>query len=516
MNVKYGLKRYFSAGDIGAFFGILGDVFSKISVIIGVLLFGEKMPADLVLGRILPGIALGSILGCIIYFWEAYRLSVKEQRDDVTALPFGVSSTQVFTWLFIIIVPIYRQTGDAYLAWSVGLASCFFGGFIEIIGGFVAGFVRRYIPQSALIGNMAAAALVWLSFNGVASVFNKPQIALISLFLAWLTIFRKRNLIPKVPNSVLILIAGALFAWFTKSATSVQVRQAIQNVGVYPPSLFLSDIGTGLSKIAPYLSTIIPLQISNFLATMQAVESADLVGDKYPLRTSMINDGVTTIVSALFGSPFPTTVYYGHPGWKRSGAKCGYLLFMIIPYIMLFFGLPLLIIAVIPFEVIMVFLITVGLTVAMEVQNNLKKDYSIAVYLSLFPIFAQYVVTLLDNVLHTLNTSLTSVDMEAFAAAGIAIKGFMYLANGAFASSLLYSIWIAYIIQKEYVRAAVTCAILAGLSAIGFIHQSALSLLPADNIKFILIYSALALVCLQLHFQKSKSINLSGGVYNED
>ena len=55
------MRAYFSSGDIGAFFGVLVDAFSKISIIIAVLLFSEKMPADLVLTRILLGIALGSI-----------------------------------------------------------------------------------------------------------------------------------------------------------------------------------------------------------------------------------------------------------------------------------------------------------------------------------------------------------------------------------------------------------------------------------------------------------------------
>ena len=101
------MRAYFSSGDIGAFFGVLADAFSKISIIIAVLLFSEKMPADLVLTRILPGIALGSIAGCIVYVWQAHKLRVREHRTDVTALPFGISSTQTLTWLFIIIYGYY-------------------------------------------------------------------------------------------------------------------------------------------------------------------------------------------------------------------------------------------------------------------------------------------------------------------------------------------------------------------------------------------------------------------------
>ena len=219
------MRSYFSSGDVGAFFGILADAFSKISIVIAVLLFAEKMPAALVLGRILPGIAVSSIAGSIVYVRQAYKLSIREHKSDVTALPFGISSTQTLAWLFIIIVPVYRQTGNPYFAWTVGLASCFVGGLIEIASGFAAPFIRRFIPRSALVGNMAAASLVWLSFNGFTEVFSQPRSALVPLFIACLTLFYTKNLIPKVPNAVLILILGSLSAWLTKSQTSAQVAQ---------------------------------------------------------------------------------------------------------------------------------------------------------------------------------------------------------------------------------------------------------------------------------------------------
>ena len=226
----------------------------------------------------------------------------------------------------------------------------------------------------------------------------------------------------------------------------------------------------------------------------------------------MIYDGLTTLAAAVFGSPFPTTVYYGHPAWKRSGAKSGYLLCMIIPYVLLFFGLPLLLIAFIPFQVIMCFLIIVGISVAVEVQNNLKKDYSSVIYLSLFPIFAQYVLTVLDNALHAAGSSVADIDYKTFAAAGVAVQGLTYLANGAFTLSFLYSVWIAYIIKKEYLRAGVTALLLSALSAIGFIHQSSLSLLAPGSFQFIVIYAVLALICMYVHIKnlskKSKITHL--------
>ena len=40
----------------------------------------------------------------------------------------------------------------------------------------------------------------------------------------------------------------------------------------------------------------------------------------------MITDGLGTMLGAVCGSPFPTTVYISHPGYKRINARCGYVL----------------------------------------------------------------------------------------------------------------------------------------------------------------------------------------------
>jgi len=46
----------------------------------------------------------------------------------------------------------------------------------------------------------------------------------------------------------------------------------------------------------------------------------------YPVRESMITDGIGTMIASFFGSPFGTVIYIGHPAHKRSGAKVGYSL----------------------------------------------------------------------------------------------------------------------------------------------------------------------------------------------
>ena len=49
-----------------------------------------------------------------------------------------------------------------------------------------------------------------------------------------------------------------------------------------------------------------------------------LTGDPYPIRETMIVDGIGTLIGAILGSPFGTVVYIGHPVHKRVGARTGY------------------------------------------------------------------------------------------------------------------------------------------------------------------------------------------------
>jgi len=74
----------------------------------------------------------------------------------------------------------------------------------------------------------------------------------------------------------------------------------------------------------PYLSVIVPMGLFNLIGSLQNIESAEAAGDSYKTTPSLAVNGIGTLVAALFGSCFPTTIYIGHPGWKSLGARAGY------------------------------------------------------------------------------------------------------------------------------------------------------------------------------------------------
>ena len=80
------------------------------------------------------------------------------------------------------------------------------------------------------------------------------------------------------------------------------------------------------SSLPDYLGIIIPLGISATATTLMCLVSAKEAGDPFPVRESMIADGVGTCIASFFGSPFGTVIYIGHPVYKRNGAKVGYSL----------------------------------------------------------------------------------------------------------------------------------------------------------------------------------------------
>jgi hypothetical protein len=77
--------------DWNAFFGFGTNILVNMLVLTGLLRFVLKMPDSLVFGRILPALGLMMCLSTMYYAWLAYRLASKSGRDDVCALPSGVS-----------------------------------------------------------------------------------------------------------------------------------------------------------------------------------------------------------------------------------------------------------------------------------------------------------------------------------------------------------------------------------------------------------------------------------------
>src|ERR1700739_3510703 len=98
-------------GDWNAFFGFGTNILVNMLTLTALLRFVLKMPDSLVFGRILPAFGRMMFLSTVYYAWLAYRLAKKTGRDDVCALPSGISVPHMFIVTFVIMLPISLKTG---------------------------------------------------------------------------------------------------------------------------------------------------------------------------------------------------------------------------------------------------------------------------------------------------------------------------------------------------------------------------------------------------------------------
>src|ERR1700757_3333079 len=168
-----------TSGDWNAFFGFGTNILVNMLVLTGLLRFVLKMPDSIVFGRILPALGLMMCLSTFYYAFLAYRLAQKTGRDDVCALPSGVSVPHMFVVTFVIMLPITIKTGDPVKGWEAGLVWAFFQSFILMIGGLVAPHIRKITPRAALLGTLAGVSVTFISMRPALEMYMTPIIRVV-------------------------------------------------------------------------------------------------------------------------------------------------------------------------------------------------------------------------------------------------------------------------------------------------------------------------------------------------
>ncbi len=104
--------RWAQTGDINAFFGLMLDNIAGLLLMVG-LLTGFGFPADFAVSRMVPGTALGVLVGDLAFFYFAFRLARQTGRTDVTAMPLGLDTPSTFGIVLVRVGSIVSTgTGD--------------------------------------------------------------------------------------------------------------------------------------------------------------------------------------------------------------------------------------------------------------------------------------------------------------------------------------------------------------------------------------------------------------------
>ena len=473
--------RVWSAGDWNAFFGFGTNILVNMLVLTGLLRFVLKMPDTLVFGRILPAMGLMMCLSTFYYAYLAYSLAKRTGRNDVCALPSGISVPHMFIVTFVIMLPIALKTGDPVQGWEAGLVWVFFQSFILMIGGFLAPYVRKITPRAALLGTLAGVSITFISMRPALEMYQTPVIGLTCfaiIMVNWLGGFKY----PKgVPAGLVAIAVGMLIAWGSNlfglnyGGLSLKgVGDAFANFGFNVPIPAVNHVFSGFQYLAIILVTAIPFGVYDLVEAMDNVESAEAGGDAFPTTRVLTADGVVSLIGCLMGNPFINAVYIGHPGWKGMGGRIGYSAAVGVMVIVLsWFGIISLLLAVVPVVAISPILLYIGMLIGAQAFQTTPKAHAPAIVLALTPHLAAWCQTLMDGALGVAGTSAAALGFDKLAGVGVLYPGLATMGGGAILTGLVLAGVCACVIDKDFIKASVFAASGAVLTFFGFMHGSA-------------------------------------------
>ncbi len=463
---------WLTSGDVDGFFGLFFSGFPDLLLIVG-LAPVCGFSAEFVTTRVLPGVALSVLAGNLFYAWQARRLARLTGRNDVTAIPFGVNTPTIFAYVFLIMGPVYARTHDATLAWHAGIFASLLSGVVQTAGAFGTDWLRRHTPRAALLCPLAGLSLAYLCLGFVFGVFAQPAVALVPMLVLF-TLYASRIKLPgRIPPALLAIgIGAALVAILRHFHLYEAPAAATLSPGVYLPHAVNIFSLFNRSEWWSYLTIILPLAALDTLASLQILESAKAAGDDFATRPSLLTNGISTLVAACLGSPFPTTLYIGHAAHKANGARSGYsVLNGVLTLLLCMTGILPLVLRIVPLEVAGPVIVWFGLVTIGQAFTEVPANQAFAVAMGLIPMLAQWVTSLLSTVLTRAGSSLQAV-MPAFASAGseLALGGLIALGQGGLLTSMLWAAALALAVERRFVQSALWLAAAAILSAFGVIH----------------------------------------------
>jgi AGZA family xanthine/uracil permease-like MFS transporter len=470
-------QPWFVRKDLDGFFGLMIDNLIQLILIVNLCRELIHLPDSYIFGKILPGAAISILVGNFFYAWQARRLARETGREDVTALPYGINTVSLFAHVFFIMLPIYLETKNPVWAWQVGLVACFFNGVIEVLGAFVAEKVRRVTPRAALLSALAGIAITFIAMDFTFKIFARPLVALVPMTIIFIAYFSHQRLPLSLPGGMVAIAVGTLLGWLLGSMDGKHL--AIQ-VGLAAPNFEGAALWQALSHPAflNYFSVIFPMGIFNVVGSLQNIESAEAAGDSFKTFPSLMINGIGSIVAAFFGSVFPTTIYIGHPGWKRLGARAGYsALNGVFIALLCLTGTIQGVLGVIPLEAGIGILLYIGIIIVAQSFQETPKEHAPAVALGIVPALAGWGLLMVEIGLRAAGKSLFEVSLAPFSRESFAIHGMIALERGFIFSSMILAAMGVALIERRFQRAALWSLAAALLSAVGVIH--AYELTPA-------------------------------------
>lgn len=455
-------------GETTAFLALFLDNVGVLVFFSAIMVFSFNYPADIILTKMIPGTAVGILIGDIIYTWLAVRLSQKTGRKHVTAMPLGIDTPSTIGIAYAVLGPTFLASGDAQLTWQVGMATLFMIGIVKTIISFFGRWVQRIIPTAGLLGPLAGIGLLLLGFLPLIELFNEVVVGMVALGLIFTSLMSRLALPGRFPG----VLAAVLFGTTLHFALGLGGFLPEFSTPTLEFRLALPAISLGFLKTLPesmqYLTIAIPFGILTIIGGINNTESARLAGDDYRTRDILLTEAISSLIASFFGGVAQTTPYIGHPAYKKMGATWLYTLFTaLFVGLCSFTGLLSLLVSIIPRAVIAPIFIFIGFEIIRQAYHEAPAAHSPAVSFSILPTVANLVLIIMNQF-----TEVLALDPAKLPAHLKAVyETLVMLSNGFIVSGLLWGSMLSFIIDHKP-RLAALCAVLSAiLTLFGFIHS---------------------------------------------
>ncbi|QEF96966.1 hypothetical protein Mal15_09960 [Stieleria maiorica] len=477
--------EWLTPGDVNAFFGLMLDNLTGLFLVV-ILLGGFGFPTDFAISALVPGTALGVLVGDLAFVYFAFRLAREKRSSDVTAMPLGLDTPSVFGVCLLILGPAYRQGVDAlglseldaaYRTWHIGIWCIVMSGVLKLALAPASNWLRRVVPRAGLLGSLAAIALALISFLPLGEILARPLPGLVALAIVLTTLIARVPLPGRVPGTLgALLVAGLIYYLMCGLGIDGYHFPTLSTIEWFPTRWMQCWDGSWISawsEALPYLPIALPFAIATVVGGIDCTESAAAAGDTYHTPTVIGVEAVATLLAGLCGGVIQTTPYIGHPAYKAMGGRAGYTLgtALVIGSAGLI-GYFTFLNDIIPKPAVLPILVFIGLEITAQSFSATPKRHYAAVAIACLPALAALVVNFSGQVLGDQAmrdagvglSDLSPVFQENFATISMLASGFIL-------TSLLWAWGLAASIDRNLRSAGIVFLVCAVFTLFGLMHS---------------------------------------------
>lgn len=455
-------------GDVDATVAQVGFNLAQLAIP-ALLLLPAGIPLDFSARRLLPGYALGLVVGSLGMAHLAVRLARREKRVSVTAHVYGNNVPAIIAYSLSIILPIYLQSRDANLAWRVGAAAVTWTGLIKLAAAPFAGLLGRLIPAPAAMTVFGAAMYSYLALVLLQRVFDQPLVGLVALAIV---ITGALGNVPITRWRVPPFLAAWLIPLAVGIATGY-VHPARRGISPELPFAPTPEPWRAMRLALPYLSVIAPMAIYHVLQDIASCTGAAAAGDDYDARSVLAWDGMGTLACGLAGSVVAPVVYAMLPPYKAMGARIGFAVWTPVVFAaVVMSGLTMFTAQLFPWPILAAMVAYVSIGVGAATIKRVDPKYMSAVLLGFVLPAGAVVAAAINSALPALRLSAADPAVAAALNRSIYWSSVQGLGNGFLFLVLVVASTIAEVIDRRFERAAVWCLIAAIFSWFGLMHSA--------------------------------------------